>query len=303
LSRGVISENEIFNVSDEEILEEMKDQGVCGARRITLRRDGKIIRTKHVVLTFNTPKVPNYVKVGYLKCPVRPFIPNPLRCFQCQRYGHSKAACRGSVVCARCGVAGHEMEKCNTSPKCINCKGDHPAFSRTCPKWIMEKEIQTVRVKQSISYIEARRLVESRTPKLGVSYSAATKISSQSVGTQTDSTQNSLHKASNLKPSNSKIIGDSKNKYSQSTSQNTNLSNTIENSQKSARKRTRLKNILKPQTKTLFTNRKKFTREDFLKKPPNLKAQNTDFLKMYVSPEEDLLSDFSNEVEFSTSAP
>ncbi|GFW93635.1 uncharacterized protein TNCV_4541641 [Trichonephila clavipes] len=45
------------------------------------------------------------VKAAYLHCPVRPYIPNPLRCFQCQRFGHSKTVCCGQPTCSKCAEA------------------------------------------------------------------------------------------------------------------------------------------------------------------------------------------------------
>ncbi|GFT55182.1 putative RNA-directed DNA polymerase from transposon X-element [Trichonephila clavipes] len=102
-SRGVISPADFLNVSTEEIKENMKAQKVCDVRRITIRRDGQVLNTKHLILTFSTPDLPQTVKMAYIRCPVRPYIPNPLRCFQCQRYGHSKNVCRGQPTCPRCG--------------------------------------------------------------------------------------------------------------------------------------------------------------------------------------------------------
>ncbi|GFU43398.1 uncharacterized protein TNCV_4686651, partial [Trichonephila clavipes] len=55
---------------------------VCDVRRITIRRDGQVLNTKHLILTFSTPDLPQTVKMAYIRCPVRPYIPNPLRCFQ-----------------------------------------------------------------------------------------------------------------------------------------------------------------------------------------------------------------------------
>ncbi|GFR02369.1 CCHC-type domain-containing protein [Trichonephila clavata] len=57
-SRGVISPAEFLNVSTEEILENMKAQKVYGVRRITIRRDGQVLNTKHLTLTFSTPDLP-----------------------------------------------------------------------------------------------------------------------------------------------------------------------------------------------------------------------------------------------------
>ncbi|GFV06930.1 hypothetical protein TNCV_2916901 [Trichonephila clavipes] len=104
-SRGVISPADFLNVSTEEIKENMKAQNVCDVRRITIRRDGQVLNTKHLILTFNTPDLPQTVKMAYIRCPVRPYIPNPLRCFQCQRFGHSKTVCRGQPTCSRCAEA------------------------------------------------------------------------------------------------------------------------------------------------------------------------------------------------------
>ncbi|GFW62623.1 uncharacterized protein TNCV_1886701 [Trichonephila clavipes] len=104
-SRGVISPADFLNVSTEEIKENMQAQNVCDVRRITIRRDGQVLNTKHLILTFNTPDLPQTVKMAYIRCPVRPYIPNPLRCFQCQRFGHSKTVCRGQPTCSRCAEA------------------------------------------------------------------------------------------------------------------------------------------------------------------------------------------------------
>ncbi|GFT56826.1 uncharacterized protein TNCV_1268991 [Trichonephila clavipes] len=145
----------------------MRDQKVCAVRRITIRKDGQVLNTKHLILTFSTPDLPQFVKMAYLRCPVREYIPNPLRCFNCQRYGHSKNVCRGQPTCPRCGEVGHDSNDCGKKERCVNCKGEHPAYSRACPTWKQEKEITTVKIKNKISYPEARRVVSSRTPVPG----------------------------------------------------------------------------------------------------------------------------------------
>ncbi|GFW78932.1 RNase H domain-containing protein [Trichonephila clavipes] len=129
-------------------------QNVCDVRRITIRRDGQVLNTKHLILTFSTPDLPQTVKVfgaawpklalaplkltinqpqtvkmAYIRCPVRPYIPNPLRCFQCQRFGHSKTVCRGQSTCSRCAEVGHDSAHCKAKERCVNCKGDHSSFS------------------------------------------------------------------------------------------------------------------------------------------------------------------------------
>ncbi|GFU43453.1 uncharacterized protein TNCV_53521 [Trichonephila clavipes] len=56
-----------------------------------------------------------------------------------------KPTCRGKPTCARCGAVGHDSGECNGPEKCVNCKGDHPSYSRSCSTWNLEKEIITVK--------------------------------------------------------------------------------------------------------------------------------------------------------------
>ncbi|XP_055936826.1 uncharacterized protein LOC129966428 [Argiope bruennichi] len=176
-SQGVITCGEIFNLPLDYIQEELKPQGVIKVRRITIRREGQILETKHHILTFKSPKLPDFIYAGYIKLPVRPYIPNPLRCFKCQRFGHSKANCRGTVTCARCSEKGHESQQCSAPEKCVNCKGEHTSFSRLCPRWKLEKQITTTKIKEEISYPEARKKVLAQTPLPGVSYASVVQKS------------------------------------------------------------------------------------------------------------------------------
>ncbi|GBM96712.1 hypothetical protein AVEN_1242-1 [Araneus ventricosus] len=116
-SKGVITCGRLLNLSNEEITKELGGQEVKDVRAINIRRDGELMPTKHFILTFNTSRLPEYIKAGYVRCSVRPYIPNPLRCFKCQRFGHSKTNCRGTLTCARCAVAGHESTGCTAVEK------------------------------------------------------------------------------------------------------------------------------------------------------------------------------------------
>ncbi|GFT57954.1 uncharacterized protein TNCV_2768621 [Trichonephila clavipes] len=131
---GVISEPDLLSTPYAEILEGFSDQGVIQVRRITIKKDSNIIPTKHIILIFNKPKLPTTVKAGYLNCKIRAYIPNPLRCFRCQRFGHSQTSCRGQLTFSRCASAGHSSTDCTLEPKCINCSESHPSNSQLCPK-------------------------------------------------------------------------------------------------------------------------------------------------------------------------
>ena len=123
---------------------------------MTLAAGGKPLT---FIVTFKTPVIPKYITVGYLRVPVAVYIPNPLRCFKCQKFGHGKNVCRRRETCATCGQIGHTSNDCTSELKCPNCTGSHSAFSKNCPKWLFEKRVQQVKAEKNISFIEARRIV------------------------------------------------------------------------------------------------------------------------------------------------
>ncbi|GBM87826.1 hypothetical protein AVEN_38494-1 [Araneus ventricosus] len=146
-SKRVISCGELLNDPLESILKDMQSQGVSHVRRISIRRDGQLLDTKHLILTFSSAKLPYYIKAGYMRLYVRSYIPNPLRCFKCQRFGHCKTSCRGTLACARCAEMDHDSSQCTAAEKCVNCKDAHTFFSRNCSAWKLEKEIITTKIK------------------------------------------------------------------------------------------------------------------------------------------------------------
>ena len=189
--KGVINSYDLRTTSEDEILEELSEQGVTAAHRITIRRDGAILPTNTVILTFNTPRLPASIKAGYLHIPVTHYIPNPMRCFSCQLFGHTKHTCKNKPACAKCGSADHtDSYTCENAASCLNCREDHPSFSRECQIWKQEKHIQEIRVKENISYGEAKRRSQQNYVKEGQSYSKAANTlptikSFNSVSTQT----------------------------------------------------------------------------------------------------------------------
>jgi len=118
-----------FDCDKQETLEELKPQGVSDITNITVRDDsGSRKNTNTLIITFKAPAIPKYLHIGYqcelwfyflrytntltylltyLRVPVSPYIPNPLHCFKCQKFGHGKNACRGRETCATCGQVGH----------------------------------------------------------------------------------------------------------------------------------------------------------------------------------------------------
>ena len=188
-SKGVIRTRDLDDVDEEEIAHELKPQGVLNVRRIVIKKDNKSIKTGTYILTFGKPFPPQNLKIGYLSVNVDAFIPNPLRCFQCQKFGHGKDRCKNEIICFKCGQKGHDNTSCTNQAKCSNCLGDHMAISKDCPVWKKEKLIQQIKTEKRLSYPEARRLAEANTPSLPAkSYAAVAKVSNRTVECQTELT-------------------------------------------------------------------------------------------------------------------
>ena len=81
-SRGVIRCRDLAAMSEVEIQDELKDKGVDGVDRVTLKKEGKVIPTNTLFffffLTFGSPELPKEITIGYLKVKVALFDPNPM---------------------------------------------------------------------------------------------------------------------------------------------------------------------------------------------------------------------------------
>ena len=182
-SKGVIKDYHkgLFYMTNEDILNELSDQGVTDVARFILKKDGENIKTNTLFVTFNTPTPPKELKIGYYIVKVQLYIPNPLRCFNCQKFGHSKKFCKSQLACWKCGGEGHDGSECTAETTCcLNCKGDHCASSKSCPIWKQEKEIQRIKTERGLSYGDARRLVtsSSSSPSSSVAPSYASAVKS-----------------------------------------------------------------------------------------------------------------------------
>ena len=189
-SKGTIFAPELRHMSENEILSDLRGDGVTHVRRITTFRDGQRRDTSLLVLTFDSTTLPEKLNIGWLRKDVRVFIPNPLRCYNCQRFGHGSSSCRQPARCPKCGKAPHEGSECSSPKSCLNCGStEHLVSSSQCPVWREEKQVCEVKAKSGLSYPEARRQVkaEKATPIPGRSYAkAASSVQTVSSSTQTE---------------------------------------------------------------------------------------------------------------------
>ncbi|XP_053382754.1 uncharacterized protein LOC128549641 [Mercenaria mercenaria] len=196
-SRGVIRCPDLAGVSGTEIVQGLADQHVTAARRVKIKRDGKEIITNTIILTFGVPFLPSSVKVGYLHTKVTQYIPNPLQCYNCFKFGHNESNCKGEFICHKCKQSGfsHEPDRCKGPLCCVNCGEEHSARSRDCKTWRIEKEVLNVKFTQGIGFPEARRIANAEFMPLSLTttYSSVTKSNTNKsttffdASTQTDS--------------------------------------------------------------------------------------------------------------------
>ena len=154
--KGVIRCRGLADMTEVEIRDELKDQGVVGVNRVTLK-EGKVIPINTLFLTFGSPELPKEITVGYLMVKVALFVPNPMRCFNCNKFRRTSQHCKVAAKCTGCGKDKHEGQ-CDVPTLCSNCNGPHASSAKDCPVWQKEKEIQSVCVEKRISFPEARRL-------------------------------------------------------------------------------------------------------------------------------------------------
>jgi hypothetical protein len=160
MKQGVIT-----GIPIEEDLEKLK-QTISGGevsriKRLKRTMNGERMDSLSILLDFHDPVLPERVKIGYLSFAVRPFIPPPLRCYKCQKYGHIAAVCKGKQRCPKCG-GEHRIENCeeNTQDKCCNCGGQHRVTYSGCNVRKRAEEIEQVKVVNNISYAEAVKKVQ-----------------------------------------------------------------------------------------------------------------------------------------------
>ena len=174
-SKGVVRSSELSLCTLDELKSHLQNQGVIDIKRISIKRNDEIINTNTYIITFNKSSLPKELKVGYNLIKVNPYIPNPLGCFNCHKFGHHKTKCLKSPVCKKCGESGSDhIELCSDNPiKCANCQGNNPADSRDCLVWKREKEINTLKYTNNISFPEARKIIQSNNQFPATSYAQA----------------------------------------------------------------------------------------------------------------------------------
>ena len=196
-SQGVITCSLLKGYSDEDIAEGLSEHGVIACRRIIRKpKSPEPEPTTTLILTFKSATPPDKITIrtGLVER-VRLYVPLPRRCFNCQNYGHSGARCRRQfAVCIRCGddsTEGHTAASCQSPVNCYHCKEPHEVNSKTCPRYLLEKEILSVKTKEHLSFSEARSKVILTLPAGGRSFAATAKLNEPRTNRTQDMNNNS----------------------------------------------------------------------------------------------------------------
>lgn len=156
-SAGKIYAPELQDMELDEILELLKPSGAIEIQKLLSGASKAHIPL--YIIKFIGSTCPQQIKIGYSRYNVDKYIPNPLCCSNCWRWGHGAKFCRSKKRCRNCGNENHSHENCISQPHCTNCRGLHSANSSLCPVLQREKNICKIHVEKQITLKEARQQV------------------------------------------------------------------------------------------------------------------------------------------------
>jgi len=165
-ARGVIY-NAPLNIPTDDILACLAGQEVQSVRRFRYKSkdSSEMTESKSLFLQFTTADLPSEVQFTYMLFRIKQYIPRPLRCFKCNRYGHVANHCRGKLHSSICSGEHKYSDSSAAASKCPNCGGRHSANEKICPRYQKESEILKLKTVANLSYADAcKELRTSRNP-------------------------------------------------------------------------------------------------------------------------------------------
>lgn len=231
-TKGVIYSNDLRPLTEEEIKKELKAQNICDVKKIKKKLNEVLVDTGLVILTFASVSTPENIKIGYESVKVRAYIPPPLRCNNCFRFGHISNACRNSKLCINCASDFHtnpDSDKtCSFDKNCVNCKdaklpdSNHSSIYRGCPIFVKQQEIQAIKTLEKVDVKKAISIYNSRHAHDGPMYSSVVKTNLANNYIKKDNpTNHVITQKSDSSPSTSKDAARKIITYNDITSQNT----------------------------------------------------------------------------------
>jgi len=143
VSKGIIYTSEFHCTDKTSFIEGLKQteriQDVQEASWIKPR----VATSRAFLISFYGNNIPTYLHVlgERAHCKVYPHLPSPMRCKNCQEYGHGTKNCTNEAMCGKCG-AHHSTNVCTSETrKCVHCSKDHQVGSKQCSVEMKEREI------------------------------------------------------------------------------------------------------------------------------------------------------------------
>lgn len=165
----------IRNCPKEIEVEELLDNDVCISpfkitraerlQRMIRSDDGTstLVPTNSIKITFASQSLPSYIILHMVKTEVSAYIPRPIICNSCLRYGHKLSGCRSKRRCPACSSLEHEIALCPNSgrPKCAHCEGEHLSTdTKNCPEYQIQSKIKELMTLKNYSFKEAMSIVK-----------------------------------------------------------------------------------------------------------------------------------------------
>ena len=98
--------NVLLMLSESDILDFLKPYQVKFVKRVKIKSTDSEKPNQNsttVLLDFTSPSLPNMVNTGYITFKTQVYIPKPVRCFKCNRFGYIALKCKNKERCSRCG--------------------------------------------------------------------------------------------------------------------------------------------------------------------------------------------------------
>ena len=98
-SRGIIRyiDEDLDDLSDEEICEELAPQDVIHVKRFILKRNGQTVKLNTFLITFNFPTIWSSIRIGLYNAKVSPYVPNPVSHLSVRNSDMVKASVKGNL--------------------------------------------------------------------------------------------------------------------------------------------------------------------------------------------------------------
>lgn len=127
------------------------------------------------------------VTVLHRRYEVKASLPNPVRCYRCQKFGDTHTCCT-SDMCRKCGVTDYGYTICPCPVQCVNYSGAHASSSLDCPIHLQETAIQKIRVEERLTFPETRKWhfdLQTKPMKITYAQDGASRPSNSEMSTRT----------------------------------------------------------------------------------------------------------------------